>query len=158
MASRRRPTSLVLDLEIANLQNVLRLDRIQLRRLVRTVLTGEKQVQAQISLAFVEDDTIRKIHQRSLGLDAPTDVLTFPLSDRPEILSGEIIVSTQTAQRQARRRRHDSVAETYLYVIHGLLHLCGYDDTTPSARQQMRRRERHYLRLLGLRLRQSPRQ
>ncbi|MCS7016933.1 MAG: rRNA maturation RNase YbeY [Gemmatales bacterium] len=153
MASRRRPAPLVLDLEIANRQNLLRLNRLQLRRVVRTVLAGERQERAQISLAFVEDATIRKIHQQFLGLDTPTDVLTFPLSDQPDVLSGEIIISTQTAQRQAHQRRHDPIAETYLYVIHGLLHLCGYDDTTPSTRQQMRRRERHYLRLLGLRLR-----
>ena len=72
------------------------------------------------------------------------------------IVCGEIVISTQTALRQARQRRHDPATETLLYVIHGLLHLCGYDDTTPTARRMMQRRQLHYLRQLGLRLRQPP--
>jgi len=141
-----------LELEIANRQTLLRPARSVLRRIVRTVLLGEGRRRASISLAFVEDATIARLHGQFLGSPTPTDVLTFPLSDRPDFLVGEIVVSTETAQRQARSRRHDPLAETYLYVIHGLLHLCGYEDTTPASRQLMRRRERHYLRLLGLRL------
>jgi probable rRNA maturation factor len=72
------------------------------------------------------------------------------------IVCGEIVISTQTALRQARQRRHDPATETLLYVIHGLLHLCGYDDTTPTARRMMQRRQLHYLHQLGLRLRQPP--
>jgi len=70
------------------------------------------------------------------------------------IVCGEIVISTQTALRQARQSRHDPATETLLYVIHGLLHLCGYDDTTLTARRIMQRRQLHYLHQLGLRLRQ----
>lgn len=146
------PGRLRLELEIADRQSTLRLDRGTLRRVVRSVLSGEGHRQAALSLAFVDDTTMTHLHHQYLGLPTPTDVLTFPLSEAGEVLAGEIVISTETALRQARQRRHDPLAETYLYVIHGLLHLCGYDDTTPQGRRQMRRRERHYLRQLGLRL------
>jgi probable rRNA maturation factor len=54
------------------------------------------------------------------------------------------------AKAQAEQRGHDVQAELILYVIHGLLHLCGFDDKTESSAQEMRMRERHYLQRLGL--------
>lgn len=151
-------------IDIADRQHCLVLPRQLLRRIVSTVLAGEGRQVGEISLAFVTDDCMAQLHQQFLGVTGPTDVLTFPLGNLVEnqpysqqlpAVSGEIVISTETARRQARQRRHDPVVETCLYVIHGLLHLCGYDDTTPAARRQMQRRQRYYLRQLGLQLRRT---
>jgi probable rRNA maturation factor len=65
-------------------------------------------------------------------------------------LEGELVVGTEVARAHAAQRGHDVGHELVLYVIHGLLHLCGYDDTIATAERRMRARERHYLRALGL--------
>ena len=80
-----------------------------------------------------------------------TDVLSFPLSEPgAKKLAGELVISAEVALEQATARGHDVQAELALYVIHGLLHLCGHDDHPDDAAQAMRQRERHYLGLLGL--------
>ena len=131
---------------VANQQRHVRLDREWLRRIVRAVLTGERIQDAEISLAFVDDRAIHRINQQFLNHDEATDVISFPLSG-PEVqpLEGELVVSAETAKRVARRLGHKVQHELALYVIHGLLHLCGYDDLILQNRRQMRKREKHYV-------------
>jgi probable rRNA maturation factor len=86
-----------------------------------------------------------------MGIEGSTDVLTFPLSEtRDPPLEGEIVLSVDTARAVAERLGHEAADEAALYVIHGLLHLCGYDDRTPSQRRKMRARERYHLQRLGI--------
>jgi probable rRNA maturation factor len=132
-------------------QELVPIDRAWMRRVVETVLLGEDESEAEISLAFVDDPTIHQLNKRYLDHDEPTDVLSFPLSDAgARKLQGELVIGAEVARAQAAERGHDERAELTLYVIHGLLHLCGYDDHETAVRQRMRQRERHYLRLLGL--------
>ncbi len=78
-------------------------------------------------------------------------LLSFPLGEpNSSRLSGELVIGAEVALAQAAERGHDVQAELALYVIHGLLHLCGYDDHDPAGAAAMRARERHYLRQLGL--------
>ena len=72
-------------------------------------------------------------------------MLSFLLERSAECLEGEVVVSADTAQAQRRGSRCTAQEELLLYVIHGALHLVGYDDTTPRKRAVMRKRERHYL-------------
>jgi probable rRNA maturation factor len=83
------------------------------------------------------------LHQRYLDDPSPTDVLTFDLRDdrRSGEIEGEIVVSVDTARREAARRRIDVKAELLRYVIHGVLHLRGMEDRTTTGRRQMRRAE-----------------
>src|SRR5205823_1506484 len=105
------------------------IDRARLREVVRTVLEGEHIKDAEISLAFVDSPTIHRLNQRYLQHDEPTDVLSFPLSEpNAAKLAGELVIGAEVAKAQAEERGHDVQAELALYVIHGLLHLCGYDD------------------------------
>jgi probable rRNA maturation factor len=136
-------------ISIASPQDAVPIDRGRMREIVRAVLDGEDEPQAEISLAFVDNGTIHTLNKRYLKHDEPTDVLSFPLSDPGAAkLSGELVIGAEVALAQARDRGHDVHAELALYVIHGLLHLCGYDDhDDPTA---MRERERHYLQQLGL--------
>jgi probable rRNA maturation factor len=136
---------------IASPQELVPIDRGRMREIVSTVLQGEGISESEISLAFVDNPTIHQLNKRYLDHDEPTDVLSFPLSASGEKrLTGELVISAEMAQSEANSRGHDVQAELALYVIHGLLHLCGYDDKAPSDAQAMRDRERHYLRLLGL--------
>jgi probable rRNA maturation factor len=127
------------------------IDRGRMREVVRAVLEGEAVGEAEISLAFVDNPTIHRLNLRFLKHDEPTDVLSFPLSEPgSRILSGELVIGAEVALAQAIQRGHDVQAELALYVIHGLLHLCGHDDHDAAAADCMRQRERHYLALLGL--------
>jgi probable rRNA maturation factor len=136
---------------IASPQEQVAIDRGRMRQVVRTVLEGEGETDAEISLAFVDNPTIHQLNKRFLDHDEPTDVLSFTLSGSgARKLEGELVIGAEVAQVQAGARGHAVEAELALYVIHGLLHLCGFDDTTEQAATQMRERERHYLRELGL--------
>jgi probable rRNA maturation factor len=136
---------------IASPQEQVPIDRGRMREVVRAVLEGESVADAEISLAFVDNDTIHNLNRRYLDHDEPTDVLSFPLSEpHAKKLAGELVIGAGVAQAQADARGHDVQAELALYVIHGLLHLCGYDDHAAAAAAAMRQRERHYLKQLGL--------
>ena len=138
-------------ISIAAPQEVVSIDRARMRETVRTVLEGEEVADYEISLAFVDNPTIHRLNQRYLQHDEPTDVLSFPLGEaKASKLSGELVLGVEVAVEQAGARGHDVQAELMLYVIHGLLHLCGHDDHDDADRAAMRQRERYYLRQLGL--------
>jgi probable rRNA maturation factor len=136
---------------VASPQEVVEIDRGRMRDIVRAVLAGEDVADAEISLAFVDNPTIHTLNKRYLNHDEPTDVLSFPLSEPgARRLAGELVIGAEVAVAQASERGHDVQSELALYVIHGMLHLCGYDDKSAAAEQEMRQRERHYLAALGL--------
>src|SRR5947209_5432284 len=131
---------------IASPQDAVPLDRGRLRDIARSVLAGENVADYEISLAFVDNATIHRLNKQYLHHDEPTDVLSFPLSDpSAKKLAGELVLGAEVALEQAQARGHDVQAELALYVIHGLLHLCGYDDKDARNAKEMRARERHYL-------------
>lgn len=113
---------------ITNQQHTLKIDRDWFRRLTRYVLESEKELHARISLAFVDNAAIHRLNVQFLQHDYPTDVLTFPLSTSGA-LTGEIVISTEYAIDEASNAGWDLHCEVSLYVVHGLLHLCGYNDT-----------------------------
>lgn len=136
---------------IATPQEILDIDRKRIRDIVQTVLEGEGVADWEISVAFVDNATIHTLNKRYLDHDEPTDILTFPLSEpNAKKLAGELVIGVEVAQEEAKTRGHDVQVELGLYIIHGLLHLCGEDDKSPRAAAQMQERERHYLRLVGL--------
>jgi probable rRNA maturation factor len=138
-------------ISIASPQEFVPIDRGRMRETVRAVLDGESIAEVEISLAFVDNPTIHRLNQRYLQHDEPTDVLSFPLSEpNSKKLAGELVIGVEVALTQAAEHGHDVQAELALYVIHGLLHLCGYDDHEPVDAAAMRERERYYLRQLGL--------
>src|SRR5262245_37838870 len=128
-------------ISIASPQEFVPLDRGLLREIARTVLAGENVADYEISLAFVDNPTIHRLNKQFLNHDGPTDVLSFPLSDpSAKKLAGELVVGVEVARAQAQERGLDVEDELSLYVIHGLLHLCGYDDKTVSSAKEMRQR------------------
>ncbi|OHB80790.1 MAG: rRNA maturation RNase YbeY [Planctomycetes bacterium RBG_16_64_10] len=105
---------------------------------------------AVISLAVVNDPTIRALHRAYLGRDEATDVLSFPLEQSAGRLEGEVVVSAETAARVAPRYGWRAADELLLYVIHGTLHLVGYDDRAAADVAAMRAAERDVLAQFGL--------
>ncbi|MCI0377058.1 MAG: rRNA maturation RNase YbeY [Gemmataceae bacterium] len=138
-------------ISIACPQEKVAIDRRRLREIAQLVLAGENHTDYEISLAFVDNPTIHRLNKQFLEHDEPTDVLSFPLSEpNAKKLAGELVIGVEVAQEHARERGHDVQAELALYVVHGLLHLCGYDDKSEKSAKEMRLRERQYLRELGL--------
>ena len=147
-------------------------DQALLKEAIHRVLAEEGIASAVISLAIVSDAEIHRVNREFLGHDYPTDVISFllnltapdatdaddadPRNDdlvptspddslAANFLEGELIVSRETAQREAVSHGWSLRAELLLYVVHGLLHLCGYDDLTDETRPLMRAREREIL-------------
>lgn len=141
----------MIGVSIASPQELVPLEYARLKDCARAVLSGESVKEAKISLAFVDDDTIAGLNKRFLDHDGPTDVITFPLSGQgARKLEGEIVIGVEVARREAETRGHDVNTELCLYVIHGTLHLCGYEDESRKGAADMRRKEREYVRLLNL--------
>ena len=134
---------------IASPQELVPIDRPRLREIVRLVLAEEDIRDYEISLAFVDNPTIHRINKQFLDHDEPTDVITFPYS-AGKVLVGELVIGVEVAMEQARAGGHAVDAELALYVVHGLLHLVGYDDKSFTKAIKMREAERHHLAALGL--------
>jgi probable rRNA maturation factor len=143
----------VTTIDIANQQNLLPIDETPIRRAVEAILAGDAAGRATISVAVVDDDAIGKLNEKFLRREGPTDVLSFVLEQGEGLLDGEVVVSAETALRTAPRFGWSAAEELLLYVIHGTLHLAGYDDATPRQQATMRDRETKYLAALGIRAR-----
>lgn len=140
------------NIDINNQQSHWPIDADRLESVVRSVLEEEGIAAATIHVAIVDDPAIHSLNRRFLDHDEPTDVLSFSMSDGPD-LEGDIIASVQTAARAAQSYGWTRGDELLLYVLHGTLHLVGYDDLDPASQARMRERERYYLASLGLALR-----
>lgn len=129
-------------IEIANLNENLSLDEEALKKLLTKVLQRGRGKRARVSVALVDDKTMAGLNLRYLGRRGPTDVLAFPFDQGPAGKDlGEIVISVETARKVARRRKKSVKKEIYLYAVHGLLHLLGFDHKTPSEAKEMRKKE-----------------
>lgn len=111
------------------------------RRLLATL--GEAD--AALSLSLVCDKAMRALNLKYRGRNAPTDVLSFPLDGAPaeaERLLGDVVISVETALRQAADYDAPLQCEIYRLLIHGMLHLKGHDHERPAERRVMEREER----------------
>lgn len=102
----------------------------------------------ELSIAFLTDAALADLHARFLNDPSTTDVITFE-GNAAMNTAGEICVSVDTAARYARRKGTDFSRELLLYVIHGWLHLAGYDDLRPARKRRMRAAEARALHLLN---------
>jgi len=134
-----------------------------LRAVARLVLAAEDVGPVQVGVVVTDDETVRDLNQRFLGLDEPTDVLSFglagtgeaPFALPPEEASlGEIVIAHPTAVRQAHEAGRAIQAEVAHLLVHGLLHLLGYDHQRPEEEAAMRGREEAIL--AGLRASVGP--
>ena len=114
--------------------------------MVRRVLRLEgMRKPGEITVSLLSDGQIRELNTLYLGRYCPTDVISFDISRTNKELVADIAVSTETAMRNAKIYHTRPLAEVYLYVIHGLLHLLGYNDSDTKKRKRMEMRTRFIL-------------
>lgn len=141
-----------IQVDVTDTQRVVAdIDPARLAGLVHRTLEREQVSDAEISLFVVDDARIRQINREHMDHDWETDVITFPLSAASDdTLSGELVISAEMAQTTAQAIGIATWNEVALYVIHGLLHLVGFDDLTEEAAAAMRSRESFHLDAEGL--------
>jgi probable rRNA maturation factor len=137
-------------IEIQNLQTIIPLNLPRLKAQIRKVLLHQRIVDARLSFVFVDDSKIKTLNKKYLRHDYATDVLTFDLRQLGSRYSvdGEIIISSQTAKRHAAAYDVNVKDEILLYMVHGVLHLLGYDDHSPAKIKKMRAQEKKLLAVL----------
>jgi probable rRNA maturation factor len=130
----------------------LRLDRRAVIRVIHLLDAAAARFQGgppegELSLAFLTDPALAALHANFLGDPTPTDVITFEA--QPGMgAAGEICVSADTARAFAQAKKLDFSRELTLYIVHGWLHLAGYDDLQPAKKRQMRAAEVRAMKLL----------
>lgn len=123
------------------------------RLALAATLAAESQgfTRGQIAIRVTDDKEIRRLNHRHLDHDYATDVISFGYLDERPVIEGELVLSLDTAQRTAATLADWTAdQEMMLYVVHGVLHLCGMDDQDEEDRADMRRAERQVLLRLGI--------
>ncbi|WP_027338657.1 rRNA maturation RNase YbeY [Halonatronum saccharophilum] len=136
---------------VNNLQDNLEVDEVLIKTIediVAKVLDMEEVGEKEVSIALVDDAYIQGLNHRYRGKDRATDVLSFPQDDN--FLLGDIIISLETAQRQAEEYNHSFFREIGFLTVHGMLHLLGYDHYEEDERKIMRKKEEEILVELNL--------
>ena len=137
--------------EIRDLQDKpLPLDRLR-DAAIETARTAELRLDC-LSVVLVDDERMRELNHRFRNLDRPTDVLSFEAEPQGDEVSGEVILSVPTAERQAQEAGHGLEAELAWLVAHGVLHLAGMDDETEPDLEHMLHLQRNILKSMGIKL------
>ena len=147
---------------INNLQDKISLDYRWIKKVFTALnkkITG-KMKRHQLVITLVDDAHIRRLNKRFLGRDNFTDVIAFPMEERftieaggyrsSRIILGDVVVSVQRARVQANRFKYSFKEELALLIIHGTLHLLGYDDIKSKDAMLMRQKEQEILAMLKL--------
>jgi probable rRNA maturation factor len=140
-------------IQINDTQHAIELDAASAGALAAFVLEAEHAPEPlEVSIVFVNDAAIAELNVRHLEHDGPTDVLAFPMREAPrpgaggpEVL-GDVVVSAERAVAYCRQYGGEPLQEVALYLVHGLLHLLGYDDLTEPDCARMENRQNELLR------------
>ena len=132
---------------VANCQRRVAVSAARLARTAERALAALGRAAGDVDVVVVDDAAIRRLNNRHRGVGRRTDVLAFPLAmpGLPSPLVGQIVISVETARRQANRLTVPLAIELDLLVTHGVLHLVGYDDRDPVEAGLMHEREREIL-------------
>ena len=132
--------------EVVNRQRRLKLDTEAWSNFAAKALDAIGKSEASATIAFVSDKRIRELNRQFRGVDKATDVLSFPAEEKLNL--GDVAVSVDTAAVQANENGLSLDGEIAQLILHGLLHLCGYDHETDNG--EMNRLELKLRRKLGI--------
>ena len=128
-------------------------DQARLGRLARAILSDVGETSAELGILFVGDQRMRSFNRQYRGKDRRTDVLAFAMREAAHSsvhLLGDVVIAVPTAARQARQGQRSLDEELTVLLVHGVLHLCGYDhERNEKEARRMHRRERKILRMLA---------
>lgn len=139
-------------------RSCLKIDLKRIKRQVSLILKKLGCQDSEISLLFTDDEEIRALNRQYRGKDKPTDVLSFPQPPLPPPLVkggvmgglGDVVISLETAKRQAKERGHSFEKEMFILLVHGILHLIGYDhERSKKEAVEMRKMEKEILKLFS---------
>lgn len=141
--------------EISNRQQFCQLNKVGIKNIIKRILEVEEFEcnNGVISISFVTDEEIRSLNKQYLSRDYYTDVISFPFQDNPEPMEypdilGEVIISIERAIHNQSIYNTSPETEVKLYIIHGILHLLRYNDSTEKEKNEMQKREEELLKLL----------
>lgn len=131
---------------------------------IQSIFSKVKQLQnlpedVEVTVSFVSDEEIRSLNDKYRGKKIPTDVLSFPLFSENElqylpkehpVALGDIVISVETARRQAKQYNHSELREFSFLAVHGLLHLLGYHHDTEEGEEEMFKLQNKLLKEYGL--------
>jgi probable rRNA maturation factor len=145
---------------MVNIESKFDFPKKLLERAARTTLMHQKRPpDADLSIVLTDDKRLHQLNREYLGIDAPTDVLSFPASESdgsetdPETGSpylGDILLSIPRAKAQAKTAGHALESEVQLLVVHGVLHLLGHDHAEAKGKRKMWKAQGEILKSLGL--------
>ena len=148
-----------MDVVIDNRQNRLPVDQ-QLAGTIENTVSASLAIEGiqcfvEVSVSLVDNIEIQKLNKSYRGLDKPTDVLSFPQYDEVDesmdyIFLGDIVISLEKAQEQAKEYGHSFEREVAFLTAHSMLHLLGYDHDSQESTQEMRQKEEEIMLMLGI--------
>lgn len=140
-----------MNIYIFNGQKGLSIPKPKVKKIVKAVVSYEAKNYDEVAIHFISTEEICKLHEQFFQDPSPTDCISFPMDlddqDGYRVL-GEVFICPQTAIDYATKHRTNPHAETTLYIVHGLLHLMGYDDIDKKDRTKMRSAEKRHMRHL----------
>lgn len=130
--------------QVVHQQSDLQLSEEVISPLVKAILEAEKQQFDEVCIYFVSTEEICRLHEHYFDDPSTTDCISFPMDDNREAgyrVLGDVFVCPQTAIDYAKQHGTEPYEETTLYIVHGILHLLGYDDIDENDRKEMRSAE-----------------
>ena len=136
---------------VRNSQKLLPITAKAVKKIVRSVVDNESQSCDEVAVHFITTKKMCEMHASYFNDGSPTDCISFPMeadNDEPYRMLGDVFVCPETALQYAAKHHVDPYLETTLYIVHGLLHLMGYDDMNSRDRKKMRAAEKRHMQTL----------
>jgi len=127
----------------------------EIKEFLISIFKNEQVEFKKVSFIFCRDDFLLKLNQQYLNQDTFTDILTFTLSDTHAPIVAEIYISLERVRENAGTLQTGYQVELFRVMIHGILHLCGYQDHSSHQKALMRKKENHYLSIITFHVERS---
>ncbi len=122
-------------------------EKTKIKDWISRIAKSENKLLKNLNIIFVSDQYELNLNKTFLKHDYFTDIITFNYAAQPEIIEGEMYISADRVKENAQKFKVSNFNESQRVIVHGLLHLCGYDDRTPEEEAAMHRLEDYYLSL-----------